>query len=110
MKRESFPVPVRPQVSDRSSGYFFQLVELIGRHHEPTKTQLEELESSYLSTGDFLAECGEFEGLMREIYPHGSRQLGTLTRPMDNSRDGYDIDLIAGFDSTAMRLYGGDGG
>jgi hypothetical protein len=110
MKRESFPLPIRPQVSDRSSGYFFQLVELIGRHHEPTKTQLEALESSYQSTGEFLAECDEFEGLLGEIYPHGSRQLGTLTRPLDDSREGFDIDLIAGLDRAAMKRYGDDGG
>lgn len=101
---------MRSQVSDRSSAYFFQLVEIIGRHHEPTKTQLEALESSYRSTGEYLSECDEFKGALLQVHAHGSRQLGTLIRPMNDAREGFDIDLIARLDQSAMRKYGGDNG
>ncbi|HEX7646520.1 MAG TPA: nucleotidyltransferase [Noviherbaspirillum sp.] len=110
MKQEAIPVPVRAQLSDRSSAYFFQLVEIIGRHHEPTKTQLEALESSYRGTGEYLSECNEFAGVLLQVHAHGSRQLGTLIRPMDDAREGFDIDLIARLDQSAMGKYGGDNG
>ncbi len=93
--------------TDRSSAKFFYLVDAIGRLHEPTNTQLDALELSYRSTGEFLAECPEFRGQVHEIHAHGSRQLGTLVRPMDESREGYDIDLIARFHQSSMQKYGG---
>lgn len=97
-------------VSSRSSARFFYLVDAIGRLHEPTQTQLDALESSYLSTGEFLAECPEFKGQLHEIHSHGSRQLGTLVRPMDESREGFDIDLIARLLPAAMGKYEGING
>ncbi|WP_420475226.1 nucleotidyltransferase [Noviherbaspirillum sp. ST9] len=110
MKRDPIPLPMWSQVSDRSSAYFFQLVEIIGRHHAPTETQLEALESSYRSTGEFLSECDEFNGVLLQVHAHGSRQLGTLIRPMDDAREGFDIDLIARLDRSAMTKYRGDNG
>lgn len=104
---DSYPPIPKRRASYRSSARFFYLVDAIGRLHEPTPTQLEALESSYRSTGDFLSECPEFRGLLHEIHAHGSRQLGTLVRPMDESRDGFDIDLIARLHQQAMRRYGG---
>lgn len=106
---DSYP-PVRRRASHRSSARFFYLVDAIGRLHEPTSTQLEALESSYLSTGEFLSACPEFNGLLHEIHAHGSRQLGTLVRPLDESREGFDIDLIARMHQLAMSKYGGPGG
>ena len=110
MKRDFLQLAPRPYVSDRSSGYFIRLIEIIGRHHEPTKTQLESLESSYRSTGEFLTGCDEFDGLLNQIHPHGSRELGTMTRPREDSRDGFDIDLIARLDRNALRRYEGPSG
>lgn len=95
------------RASTRSSARFFYLVDAIGRLHEPTQTQLDALESSYVSTGEFLAECSEFKGYLHEIHSHGSRQLGTLVRPMDESREGFDIDLIARLLPAAMGKYEG---
>lgn len=102
------PSPSLPgqTIANRSSARFFYLVDAIGRIHEPTNTQLEALESSYRSTGEFLAECLEFKGLLHEIHAHGSRQIGTLVRPLDESREGFDIDLIARFHQGAMQRYG----
>lgn len=114
MAARSYPsmtpsVPSR-RASTRSSARFFYLVDAIGRLHEPTQTQLDALESSYRSTGDYLAECPEFKGQLHEIHAHGSRQLGTLIRPMDESREGFDIDLIARLHETAMGKYEGPNG
>lgn len=98
------------RAKDRSSAKFFYLVDAIGCLHEPTNSQLEALELSYRSTSEFLAECAEFRGQLHEIHAHGSRQLGTLVRPMDDSREGFDIDLIARFHQGSMRKYGGMSG
>lgn len=108
--REPVPLPPRPRISDRSSARFFYLVDAIARFHEPTQTQLDALESSYRSTGDYLSACSEFDGLLLQIHAHGSRQLGTLIRPMDESREGFDIDLIARLATSALKTYGGDNG
>lgn len=107
---DSYPPIPKRRASHRSSARFFYLVDAIGRLHEPTPTQLAALESSYRSTGEFLSECLEFRGLLHEIHAHGSRQLGTLVRPMDESREGFDIDLIARLRQLAMRKYGGTTG
>lgn len=102
-------VPGR-RASTRSSARFFYLVDAIGRLHEPTQTQLDALESSYRSTGEYLAECPEFKGQLHEVHAHGSRQLGTLVRPLDESREGFDIDLVARLQQTAMGKYEGPNG
>lgn len=110
MKRERITALARKPVSDRASARFFYLVDAIARAHEPTHAQLEALESSYRSTGEFLVASVEFQQLLSEVHGHGSRQLGTLIRPMDESREGFDIDLIARLQRSAMRLYDGSGG
>ncbi len=106
----SYPTVPDQRASSRSSARFFYLIDAIGLLHEPTNTQLDALESSYRSTGEFLAECVEFKGLLHEIHAHGSRQLGTLVRPMDESREGFDIDLIARFHQGTMQKYEGHSG
>lgn len=102
------PVTLVPQrrASTRSSARFFHLVDAIARAHEPTPTQLADLERSYNSTGDFLSECPEFNGLLVQIHSHGSRRLGTIVRP----RDGFDIDLIARLAPAARYKYEGGRG
>lgn len=110
MIREPVAVRQRPRISMRSSARFFHLVDAIARAHEPTETQLTALESSYKSTGDFLSSCPEFRGLLVQIHAHGSRQLGTIVRPRDGAREGFDIDLIARLKPDARRKYDGDRG
>lgn len=102
----TYPQPSKP-FSVGSSARFFYLVDSIGRLFEPSSSQLAALDSSYQSTAEFLACCDEFRGLLHEIHAHGSRQLGTLVRPIDESREGFDIDLIARLLQAAMRKYGG---
>lgn len=100
---------VAPPRTPASSSFFFRLVEDLGNSLEPTETQLQTLERSYTSTGRYLSECDEFAGELIEIHPHGSRQLGTITRPLRN-RDGFDIDLVARFDQKAWATYSGNNG
>ena len=101
--------PVR-RLSQRSAARFFYLADVIGRLHEPTPTQLDALDGSYNSTGEFLAECPEFNGLLQEVHAHGSRRLGTLVKPHADRREGFDVDLIARLDQAATRKYGGADG
>jgi hypothetical protein len=108
--REPVPLPQRPRISTRSSARFFHLVDAIARAHEPTPTQLTALERSYNSTGEFLSACPEFRGDLIQIHAHGSRQLGTIVRPREDSREGFDIDLIARLTPEARRKYEGERG
>lgn len=110
MIREPVTLPQRPRISTRSSARFFHLVDAIARAHEPTPTQLTALERSYNSTGEFLSTCSEFRGDLIQIHAHGSRQLGTIVRPRNGSREGFDIDLIARLTPEAARKYEGDRG
>jgi hypothetical protein len=110
MKRENTSSLVRTQRSDRTSAHFFGLIDTLVRAVEPTQTQLDALESSYKSTGEFLVAAPEFQGLLLEIHGHGSRQLGTLVRPLDETREGFDVDQIARFHQSAMKRYGGAAG
>ena len=110
MIREPVTHPQRPRISMRSSARFFHLVDTIARAHEPTPTQLTALERSYNSTGEFLSTCPEFQGDLIQIHAHGSRQLGTIVRPQDGSREGFDIDLIARLALEVRRKYEGAGG
>lgn len=107
---EPVTLPQRPRISTRSSARFFHLVDAIARAHEPTPTQLTALERSYNSTGEFLSACSEFRGDLIQIHAHGSRQLGTIVRPREGSREGFDIDLIARLTPEARRKYEGDHG
>ncbi|WP_454766117.1 nucleotidyltransferase domain-containing protein [Cupriavidus campinensis] len=105
------PAPGPRQVfSSRAATQFFHLADTIARSQEPTPTQLKALESSYVSTAEYLADSAEFSGLTTEIHGHGSRVHGTLLKPSDESREGFDIDLVARLSQDAMSRYGGDGG
>lgn len=91
--------------SSRASSRFFHLVDAIALAHEPTSTQLEKLDSAYQSTGKFLSECPEFGADLEQIHAHGSRQLGTIVRPRDTARQGFDIDLIARLSERSYQRY-----
>lgn len=97
------------QYSTHAQSYFLRLVEDIGQAFEPTPTQLQVLERSYNSTGEFLVGCEEFQGQLEEVHPQGSRELGTMTRPLRN-KEGFDVDLIARLNRSAWTVYSGSGG
>lgn len=103
------PAYLSKSYSPTAESFFLRLVEDVGRSLEPTDNQLVTLERSYRSTGEFLVACPELKGHLEEIHPHGSRQLGTMTRPL-RRKDGFDIDLVARLNQSAWGTYSGPGG
>lgn len=95
MHRDFSIEPPRRRFSVGASARFFYLGEAIARVYEPTQTQLSDLDRAYQSTGEYLVTCPEFDGLLYLVHAHGSRQLGTMVRPMEEYREGFDIDLAA---------------
>src|SRR6266487_280607 len=91
--------------STATSDSFLSIVGQVARAHRPTVTQLNALESAYRSTGDFLADHPDLSGLVEQIHPHGSRDIGTTIRPADATRDGFDIDLVARYNQRAFAEY-----
>jgi hypothetical protein len=111
MLRESHLVPQKRPLSRRSSSKFFYLVDAIAKHHEPTKTQLDALKRSYDATGEYLMACDEFRELVMTVHAQGSREIGTIIRPLHHLRpDGFDIDLVVRLRRAALQKYGGDQG
>lgn len=98
------------KVTASASASFTYLAEAIARTFEPTATQLEELERAYSATGEYLIDCPEFDGLVEQVHAQGSRQMGTIVRPMDANREGFDIDLVVRLSKAAVVRYGGLGG
>lgn len=103
------PSNFREPYSVNAQSSFLRLVEDVGRALEPTATQLATLERSYNSTGDFLANCDEFKGHLEQIVPHGSRAIGTMTRPLRGG-EGFDIDLMARLNRSSWTVYSGANG
>jgi len=97
-------------VTTDASARFTYLTEAIAKAFEPTATQLAELERAYVATGEYLTECPEFAGTLTDVHAHGSRQMGTIVRPLDASREGFDIDLVARLSRGALARYGGETG
>jgi len=97
-------------VSARASARFAYLTETIARSFEPTPSQLEDLERAYNATGEYLVECKEFGGRVVQVHAQGSRQMGTIVRPRDSKREGFDIDLVVRLERGAFAEYGGPGG
>lgn len=110
MQRDLPLLPIRRPFSVGSSAKFVYLAEAIARVYEPTSTQLSDLDRAYQSTGDYLTNCPEFEGLLYLVQAHGSRPLGTMVRPIDEFRDGFDIDLAAYLAHEGLLRYGGPRG
>ena len=57
-----------------------------------------------------MVTCQEFDGLLTQVHAQGSRQMGTIIRPMNSSHEGFDIDLVAKLSSNAMAQYSGSQG
>ncbi|NPT54426.1 nucleotidyltransferase domain-containing protein [Paraburkholderia elongata] len=106
MKRDISLKERRKSVSLATSDNFFFLLDAIAEQQVPTLTQLGDIESSYQSIAEFLSARQEFESLITQIHPHGSREFGTMVRPWGQSREGFDIDVIARLDKSALERYG----
>lgn len=110
MYRDQSVGPLRRRYSAQAGAKFVYLAEAIGRAHEPTSTQLDDLDRAYRATGEYLTTCPEFDGLLYLVHAHGSRQLGTMVRPVEEFREGFDIDLAACLTRDGLQRYGGPGG
>ena len=110
MNRDDHVTHGARSVTAAASARFTYLAEAIARAFEPTSTQLQDLERAYNATGEYLIECPEFDGLVAQVHAQGSRQMGTIVRPMDVKREGFDIDLVVRLFKSAMTRYGGVGG
>jgi hypothetical protein len=97
-------------VTAAASARFTYLAEAIARTFEPTPTQLNDLERAYNATGEYLIGCHELGRLVTQVHAQGSRPMGTIVRPMDVKREGFDIDLVVRLDRAASARYGGPGG
>lgn len=104
MLREEIFSPVKGGLT---SARFTYLAEVAAMAFEPTQTQLEDLERAYNATGEYLVACPEFDGMLTQVHAQGSRQMGTIVRPMDSSREGFDIDLVVKLSSNSMTQYSG---
>lgn len=98
------------KLSAAATARFTYLAETIARAYEPTPTQLAELERAYNATGEYLIECAELGGLVVQVHAQGSRLMGTIVRPMEASREGFDIDLVVRLSRDAAIRYGGPSG
>ncbi len=95
----------RRRVSERAAGQFFHLTHVISSVFVPTDTEVEALDQAYLSIGNFLADSPEFSALTIEVYGHGSRQTGTLVRPLHVRNLGFDVDAVLLLKRAALQLY-----
>lgn len=111
MNRDSLPLPPsRRRMSERASGQFFRMASVIAGVFVPTDKQLESLDERYAAIGTFLVNSAEFGALTLEVHGHGSRQIGTLVRPLHVRELGYDVDAILLLKEGALQLYAGSAG
>jgi hypothetical protein len=110
MKRDDNLPRVVRTVTAAASARFTYIAEVVARAFEPTATLLQDLERAYHATGEYLIECTDLGGLVELVHAQGSRQMGTIVRPMDSKREGFDIDLVVRLSRVALARYGGAGG
>lgn len=100
----------RRRLSERASGQFFHLTRVIANVFVPTDTEVEALDRAYLSIGNFLADSPEFGALTIEVHGQGSRQIGTLVRPLHVRDLGFDVDAVLLLKRAALQRYPGSQG
>lgn len=110
MQRDNVPVPGRRPYSPRAARQFNDLTRLIAGVFLPSATQVEALDRSYESIGNFLTESYEFENLVVQVYGQGSRQIGTLVRPLHLREQGFDVDSVLLLKRSAHGIYAGASG
>jgi hypothetical protein len=110
MQRDNLPLPPRRQLSERAANQFFHLASVIAGAFVPTEAQLASLDGRYLTIGNCLVDSPEFGALTIEVHGQGSRQIGTLVRPLHVRELGYDVDAVLLLKRAALQVYGGEGG
>lgn len=106
MRRDLLPQPRKRQLSRIATSKFFFLVDGMAKQNEPTPTQMEALERSYVATGQFVMESPEFKDLVDIEHAHGSRAIGTLVRPLRGRAEGFDVDIALRLHRHALARYG----
>lgn len=107
MQRDSFP---RRPYSPRAARQFNDLTRLIAGVFLPSATEVAALDRSYEAIGNFLTESREFEDLVIQVYGQGSRQIGTLVRPLHQREQGFDVDAVLLLQRRALGVYLGASG
>jgi hypothetical protein len=110
MQRDSVPLPGRRAYSPRAAHQFNDLTRLIASAFLPSASQVEALDGSYESIGNFLTESSEFGDLAIHVYGQGSRQIGTLVRPLHLREQGFDVDAVLLLHRRAHGVYAGPSG
>lgn len=108
MHRDPLPVPLKRRLSSTASPRFFYLADAIAKYNEPTQTQLEALERSYMATGQYVMESPEFRDITVTVHAQGSRATGTLVRPMRERPEGFDVDIVVRLHRQALGRSGYD--
>jgi hypothetical protein len=106
MHRDPLPSPLKRSLASATSPKFFALADAIAKYNEPTQTQLDALERSYNSTGEYVMESAEFRDLTITVHAQGSRATGTIVRPMRSGAEGFDIDIVVRLRRAAFTKYG----
>ena len=110
MRRDNFSELTTGPLFGQSATRFTYVIEGIAKAYEPTDTQLKDLDRAYQATGDYLRGSPEFADLLTQVHAHGSRQMGTIVRPIDTAREGFDIDLVAKLKPDALYTFSGANG
>lgn len=110
MQRDYIPLPGRRPYSPRAARQFNDLTRLIASVFLPSASQVEALDRSYESIGNFLTESPEFGNLVIQVYGQGSRQIGTLVRPLHLREQGFDVDAVLLLQRRAHGVYLGVSG
>lgn len=107
MKREDLMLPLG-RLKRETRRQTFSVLSAIARSHSPTQKMLEQMESAYRGTGQFLTESDEFGDTLDEVHPQGSRAIGTTIRPTAHVE--FDIDLVARLRGEGLQRYSFQGG
>lgn len=110
MQRDSVPLPERRRYSPSAARQFNDLTRVIARVFLPSASQVEALDRSYESIGNFLTDSPEFGDLVIQVYGQGSRQIGTLVRPLHLREQGFDVDAVLLLKRNAHGVYVGASG
>lgn len=80
-------------ISQEKKESFNKILEELAGELGITKTQFENLASSYKAVGTWLNDDENLKSYDVNVYPQGSFRLGTIIQPI-NEKDDLDIDLV----------------
>lgn len=80
-------------ISESKKKELSELLLLLAKNLDITKTQFENLSQSYMAVGKFLENDEQFKECHPVISPQGSLRLGTIIQPISKDDD-LDVDLV----------------